>query len=67
MRTALGTGIGLWLLEISAGTIGFLWPNLSGGFGGKLTIGTLERSRSRTPACRSPRASRPTSRSPARS
>ena len=42
MRTALGTGIGLWLLEISAGTIGFVWPNLSGGFGGKLVIGTLE-------------------------
>ena len=42
MRTALGTGIGLWLLEISAGTIGFIWPNLSGGFGGKLVIGTLD-------------------------
>ena len=42
MRTALGTGIGLWLLEVSAGTIGFIWPNLSGGFGGKLVIGTLE-------------------------
>ncbi len=42
MRTALGTGIGLWLLEISAGTIGFVWPNLSGGFGGKLPIGTLD-------------------------
>ena len=42
MRTALGTGIGLWLLEISAGTIGFIWPNLSSGFGGKLPIGTLD-------------------------
>ena len=42
MRTALGTGIGLWLLEVTAGTIGFVWPNLSGGFGGKLAIGTLE-------------------------
>jgi len=42
MRFALGTGIGLWLLEISAGTIGFIWPNLSGGFGGELQIGTYD-------------------------
>jgi cytochrome b6-f complex iron-sulfur subunit len=42
MRFALGTGIGLWLLEISAGTIGFIWPNLSGGFGGELAIGTYD-------------------------
>lgn len=42
MRTALGTGVGLWLLEVTAGTIGFIWPNLSGGFGGRLPIGTLE-------------------------
>jgi cytochrome b6-f complex iron-sulfur subunit len=42
MRTALGSAIGLWLLEISAGTIGFIWPNLSGGFGGQLAIGTLD-------------------------
>ena len=42
MRFALGTGIGLWLLEISAGTIGFIWPNLSGGFGGELVIGSFD-------------------------
>ena len=42
MRTALGTAVGLWLLEVSAGTLGFIWPNLSGGFGGKLLIGTLD-------------------------
>ncbi|HET7167705.1 MAG TPA: Rieske 2Fe-2S domain-containing protein [Candidatus Limnocylindrales bacterium] len=42
LRAALGTGLGLWVLELSAGTIGFLWPNLSAGFGGKLPIGTLE-------------------------
>ena len=42
LRFALGTGVGLWLLEISAGTIGFIWPNLSGGFGGVLDIGTLD-------------------------
>lgn len=42
MRAAVGTGVGLWLLEVGAGTIAFLWPNLSAGFGGKLPIGTLE-------------------------
>ncbi len=42
MRGAIGAGIGLWILEISAGTIGFIWPNLAGGFGGELTIGTLD-------------------------
>jgi cytochrome b6-f complex iron-sulfur subunit len=42
MRAALGTGIGLWLLEVGAGTIGFVWPNLSGGFGAPYRIGTLE-------------------------
>jgi cytochrome b6-f complex iron-sulfur subunit len=42
MRTAVGAGIGLWLLEVAAGSIGFLWPNLTSGFGGSLPIGTLE-------------------------
>ena len=42
MRTALGAGIGLWLLEVSAGTIGFIWPNLAGGFGAPIRIGTLD-------------------------
>jgi cytochrome b6-f complex iron-sulfur subunit len=42
LRTSIGAGVGLWLFEVTAGTIGFLWPNLSGGFGGKVTIGTLE-------------------------
>ena len=41
LRSSLGAGMGLWLIEVTAGTIGFLWPNLSGGFGGKLTIGKL--------------------------
>jgi cytochrome b6-f complex iron-sulfur subunit len=39
LRTSLGAGIGLWLAEVTAGSIGFLWPNLSGGFGGKVRIG----------------------------
>jgi cytochrome b6-f complex iron-sulfur subunit len=42
LRTSLGAGVGLWLLEVSAGTLGFLWPNLSGGFGGKVAIGKLQ-------------------------
>ena len=34
LRGSLAAGIGLWLLEAAAGSIGFLWPNLSGKFGG---------------------------------
>jgi cytochrome b6-f complex iron-sulfur subunit len=34
--------VAVWLLEVTAGTIGFIWPNLSGGFGGVVTIGTLD-------------------------
>ncbi len=42
IRRSLGAGIGLWLLEVGAGTIGFLWPNLSSGFGGQITLGDLD-------------------------
>jgi cytochrome b6-f complex iron-sulfur subunit len=42
LRTSLGAAVGLWLLEVTAGTLGFLWPNLAGGFGGRVRIGTLE-------------------------
>ena len=42
IRRSVGAGLGLWLLELTAGTLGFLWPNLAAGFGGKLPIGTLE-------------------------
>jgi cytochrome b6-f complex iron-sulfur subunit len=42
LRTSLGAGIGLWLLESSAATLSFLWPNLEGGFGGKVRIGTYD-------------------------
>src|SRR6059036_3525674 len=41
LRNAIGTGIGLWLLEVTGGMIGFLWPNLSSGFGGKVRLGTF--------------------------
>ncbi len=36
---SLALGLGIWLTEVTAGTVGFLWPNLSGGFGGKVTVG----------------------------
>ena len=42
LRTTIGAGFALWLLEVTAGTLGFLWPNLEGGFGGKVKIGTLD-------------------------
>jgi cytochrome b6-f complex iron-sulfur subunit len=42
LRGSLAAGIGLWLLEVTAGTIGFLWPNLSGQFGGLVRIGTYD-------------------------
>lgn len=42
LRISLGAGIGLWLLEVSAGTLGFLWPSTAGGFGSVFRIGTLD-------------------------
>jgi cytochrome b6-f complex iron-sulfur subunit len=42
LRYSLGGAVGLWLLEVTAGTLGFVWPNLSGGFGSKVKIGTLD-------------------------
>ncbi|HEU4920956.1 MAG TPA: Rieske 2Fe-2S domain-containing protein [Candidatus Limnocylindrales bacterium] len=42
LRYSLGGAMALWLLEVTAGTIGFIWPNLAGGFGGRVRIGTLE-------------------------
>jgi cytochrome b6-f complex iron-sulfur subunit len=41
LRRSIGGTIGLWLLEVTAGSVGFLWPNLQGGFGGTVKIGTL--------------------------
>ncbi len=42
LRRSLGGGIALWLFELGAGTIGFLWPSLAGGFGGVFTLGTID-------------------------
>ncbi len=42
IRGSLAAGMGLWLLEVTAGSIGFLWPNLKGKFGGDVRVGTLD-------------------------
>ena len=42
LRYSVGGAMAVWLLEVTAGTIGFIWPNLSGGFGSKVKIGTLD-------------------------
>ena len=42
LRYSIGGALAVWLLESTAGTIGFLWPNLAGGFGGLVRIGTLD-------------------------
>ena len=42
LRYSIGGATAIWSLELLAGTVGFLWPNLAGGFGGKVRIGSLE-------------------------
>lgn len=42
LRGSLAAGMGLWLLEATAGTVGFLWPNLQGKFGGLVVVGTFD-------------------------
>jgi cytochrome b6-f complex iron-sulfur subunit len=42
LRNSLGLGMAVWTVELLAGTIGFIWPNLTGGFGGTVRIGKLE-------------------------
>jgi cytochrome b6-f complex iron-sulfur subunit len=42
LRLSIGGAFALWLTEVTAGTIGFLWPNTKGGFGGIVKIGTLD-------------------------
>ena len=41
MRSAIGVGMLLWVTELLTGTLGFLWPNLAGGFGAPITVGSL--------------------------
>jgi cytochrome b6-f complex iron-sulfur subunit len=41
LRVSIGGGMLLWFTEVLAGTVGFLWPNLKGGFGSKISAGQL--------------------------
>ena len=63
LRTSIGAAVGLWLLEVGAGTIGFLWPSIASGIGSQVKIGTFKEIKvGELDACRSTRASRPTTR-----
>ncbi|HXG26476.1 MAG TPA: Rieske 2Fe-2S domain-containing protein [Candidatus Binatia bacterium] len=42
LRRSIGGAALLWLTEVAAGSIGFLWPNSRGGFGGEIEIGTID-------------------------
>lgn len=41
IRRSIAAAVGLWVAEVIAGTFGFLWPNLSRGFGAVITLGTF--------------------------
>ena len=43
IRRSIGAVVALWLLEVTAGSIGFLWPNLARGFGGQINLGDMDR------------------------
>jgi cytochrome b6-f complex iron-sulfur subunit len=43
LRTSLGAGIAVWAAEMAGGFLGFFWPNLSGGFGGVVELGTFDK------------------------
>jgi cytochrome b6-f complex iron-sulfur subunit len=42
LRRAIGLGIGLWLLEATAGVGRFLWSAAAVGFAGPIVVGTLD-------------------------
>jgi hypothetical protein len=42
LRRSLGAGVVLWLTEVLTGSLGFLWPNILGGFGGEFVLGTFD-------------------------
>jgi cytochrome b6-f complex iron-sulfur subunit len=42
LRTSLGAAMGLWLLELGAGTLGFLWPSIATGTKSQVRVGTLK-------------------------
>jgi cytochrome b6-f complex iron-sulfur subunit len=41
LRRSIGGAALLWITEVAAGSIGFLWPNAKGGFGSVIKIGTI--------------------------
>jgi Rieske Fe-S protein len=41
MRRMLGAGVGLVSLEFAAGTLAFLWPNITEGVGAEFRVGTI--------------------------
>jgi len=42
IRRSIGAAVSLWTLEVLGGTLGYLWPNLAGGFGAKIELGNLD-------------------------
>lgn len=42
MRRMLGVGVGILGLEVLGGTVAMLWPNLQGGLGGRIALGTVQ-------------------------
>ncbi len=42
LRGSIAGATLLWLTEVAAGTIGFVWPSLKSGFGASIKVGTLE-------------------------
>ena len=40
MRRMVGVGVGILSLEFLGGTIAFLWPNIRGGLGGQIDLGS---------------------------
>ena len=42
LRTSIGAALGLWLLEVAAGTIGFIWPSIASGNRSQVRIGTFK-------------------------
>ena len=42
LRRSIGGATLLWLTEVAVGSIGFLWPNARGGFGGLVELGSID-------------------------
>jgi cytochrome b6-f complex iron-sulfur subunit len=42
MRRMIGVGVGLLSLEFLGGTLAFVWPNIRGGLGGQIDLGSPE-------------------------